>query len=67
MIEVRQVKLLDHPMIQHKLTFIRDKNTGSKEFRELVARNESKPVLLRVWQRNASGEGGSRLYLAVPR
>lgn len=38
-----------------------------KEFRELVARNESKPVLLRVWQRNAAGEGGSRLYLAVPR
>jgi len=25
-----------HPMIQHKLTFIRDKNTGSKEFRDLV-------------------------------
>jgi uracil phosphoribosyltransferase len=33
---MRQVRLLDHPMIQHKLTFIRDKNTGSKEFRELV-------------------------------
>ncbi|SET14030.1 uracil phosphoribosyltransferase [Anaerobranca gottschalkii] len=30
------VKVLDHPLIQHKLTFIRDKNTGSKEFRELV-------------------------------
>ena len=28
--------LLAHPMIQHKLTFIRDKNTGSKEFRDLV-------------------------------
>lgn len=26
----------DHPLIKHKLTFIRDKNTGSKEFRELV-------------------------------
>lgn len=33
---MRRVKLLDHPMIQHKLTFIRDRNTGSKEFRELV-------------------------------
>lgn len=33
---VKNVNLLDHPMIQHKLTFIRDKNTGSKEFRELV-------------------------------
>lgn len=30
------VHLLAHPMIQHKLTFIRDKNTGSKEFRDLV-------------------------------
>lgn len=28
--------VLDHPLIKHKLTFIRDINTGSKEFRELV-------------------------------
>jgi len=28
--------VFDHPLIKHKLTFIRDKNTGSKEFRELV-------------------------------
>ena len=28
--------VIDHPMIQHKLTILRDKNTGSKEFRELV-------------------------------
>lgn len=26
----------DHPLIQHKLSYIRDKNTGTKEFRELV-------------------------------
>lgn len=31
-----KVTVLDHPLIKHKLTFIRDKNTGSKEFRELV-------------------------------
>lgn len=30
------VFVLDHPLIQHKLALIRDKNTGSKEFRELV-------------------------------
>lgn len=30
------VKLLDHPLLQHKLTLLRDKNTGSKDFRELV-------------------------------
>lgn len=31
-----QVFVLDHPMIQHKLTHIRAQETGSKEFRELV-------------------------------
>ncbi|WP_069650561.1 uracil phosphoribosyltransferase [Caloranaerobacter ferrireducens] len=31
-----KVVVMDHPLIKHKLTFIRDKNTGSKEFRELV-------------------------------
>jgi uracil phosphoribosyltransferase len=28
--------VIDHPLIQHKLTYIRDKHTGTKEFRELV-------------------------------
>ena len=28
--------VMDHPLIQHKLTIMRDKNTGSKEFRELL-------------------------------
>ncbi len=28
--------VFDHPLIQHKLTYIRDKSTGTKEFRELV-------------------------------
>ena len=27
---------LDHPLIQHKLTILRNKETGSKQFRELV-------------------------------
>ncbi len=27
---------VSHPLIQHKLAFIRDKNTGAKDFRELV-------------------------------
>ena len=26
----------DHPLIQHKVTFLRDENTGSKQFRELI-------------------------------
>ncbi len=28
--------VLDHPLLQHKLSIMRDKNTGVKEFRELV-------------------------------
>ena len=30
------VHILDHPLIQHKLTIIRDKETGTKTFREVV-------------------------------
>lgn len=30
------VLIMDHPLIQHKLTYLRNKETGSKEFRELV-------------------------------
>lgn len=33
---MKNVTLIDHPLIQHKLSFIRDKNTGAKDFRELV-------------------------------
>ena len=29
--------ILDHPLIQHKISLLRNKNTGSKEFRELVS------------------------------
>ncbi len=31
-----KVFVFDHPLIQHKLTYIRKKETGTKEFRELV-------------------------------
>jgi uracil phosphoribosyltransferase len=31
-----KLQVLDHPLIQHKLSLIRDEKTGSKEFRELV-------------------------------
>lgn len=31
-----KVMIFDHPLIQHKIGIIRDKNTGAKEFRELV-------------------------------
>ncbi|KAA0259308.1 uracil phosphoribosyltransferase [Deferribacter autotrophicus] len=28
--------IIDHPLIKHKLTYVRDKNTPKKEFKELV-------------------------------
>ena len=31
-----KVHVFDHPLIQHKLSIMRDKNTGCKEFRELL-------------------------------
>ena len=32
-----KVTQISHPLILHKLSFIRDKNTGSKDFRDLVS------------------------------
>jgi len=32
-----KVIIMDHPLIQHKLTLIRDKRTGSKDFRDLLS------------------------------
>ncbi|MCQ2142072.1 MAG: uracil phosphoribosyltransferase [Bacteroidales bacterium] len=31
-----EVHIINHPMIQHKLTIMREKETGSKDFRELL-------------------------------
>lgn len=31
-----KVKVLDHPLLRHKLGYLRDKNTASSDFRELV-------------------------------
>ena len=31
-----QLHVINHPMVQHKLTIMRDKETGSKDFRELL-------------------------------
>ena len=32
-----EVKELKHPLIEHKLAILRDKNTGTKEFREIIS------------------------------
>ena len=31
------VEIVDHPLIQHKISLLRDRNTGTKEFRDLVS------------------------------
>ncbi|MBQ1370702.1 MAG: uracil phosphoribosyltransferase [Clostridia bacterium] len=31
------VTITNHPLIQHKLSILRDKNTGTREFRQLIA------------------------------
>lgn len=34
---MENVFIFDHPLIQHKISLLRDKNTSTKEFRELVS------------------------------
>lgn len=34
--KIKNFHVLDHPLIQHKLTIIRDENCGTREFREVV-------------------------------
>ncbi|MGN0805058.1 MAG: uracil phosphoribosyltransferase [Candidatus Coproplasma sp.] len=34
--EFKNVFIFDHPLIQHKVAILRDKNTSMKEFRELI-------------------------------
>ena len=31
-----KIKVIDNPLIQHKLTYLRDKTTGTKDFREML-------------------------------
>jgi len=31
-----EVHVSDHPLVKHKLTLLRDKNTDPKKFRELI-------------------------------
>ena len=35
-VKTGKVMILDHPLIQHKISILRNKDTGVKEFRELV-------------------------------
>ncbi len=33
---VPNITIFDHPLIQHKISLLRDKNTSTNEFRKLV-------------------------------
>lgn len=33
---MKNVTILDHPLIQHKISLLRNKNTGTNEFRSLT-------------------------------
>ena len=44
----RKVVIMDHPLIQHKLSILRDVNTSTKEFRDLV--NEISMLMIMTQQ-----------------
>ena len=52
----QQVTILDHPLIQHKITMLRDVRTGTNEFRKLIEEiavlmgYEALRDLPRLWQ-----------------
>jgi len=41
-----KLHICDHPLVQHKVSLLRDKNTGAKEFRELVTSDHLVPDCL---------------------
>ena len=40
-----KLTVIDHPLVQHKLSHLRDKRTGSKEFRGTGRGNRNAPNL----------------------
>ena len=64
----KNVMIIDHPLIQHKITRLRDKTTGTAEFRKLV--NEIAMLMgyealrdLRVWlEGERAADGGELCY-----
>ena len=57
------VTIVSHPLVQHKLTLLREKDTSTKSFRELlkeigmllVLRGHPRPAAGRCRYRNAAG------------
>ena len=71
------VFIFDHPLIKHKISILRDKNTGMKEFRELVEEITTMMTyesmrdmkLVPIGKRRAQGfsHGAGGAYRNVPR
>ena len=36
-----EVHVMDHPLIQHKISYIRREDVGTKEFREVISESAS--------------------------
>ena len=59
------VNIVDHPLVQHKLTLIRDKSRSTKSFRELlkeigmllVLRGHARPAVDQRRDRDAARAG----------
>lgn len=49
--DTSRVTLVDHPLVQHKLSILRDKETGTNQFRQLVRHSRlSMPRGPRAWR-----------------
>ena len=47
---MENVFIMDHPLIQHKISMLRNKNTGTNEFRKLLDHSDS------IYRRSSSCE-----------
>jgi len=54
------VTIVDHPLVQHKLTLLRDKTRSTKVFRELFQQKIRRAAVLRGDPRSAIGQRRSR-------
>lgn len=57
---MEMVHVLDHPLLQHKLSILRDETTGVKDFREIVCE------IATLMCYDATGTSPSRLWRCRP-
>ena len=63
------VTVVEHPLVQHKLTLIRDKARSTKSFRELLKEIEAQHVLemryVSCWDKTMPGVAGQDAIYVV--